>query len=177
MRSTAQTIVFLVLVLCLAALPGAPSEPEPAGDPWNGKPRAEIVELLGEPKKVKMAGRDGETLTYKVYRGEAAALIRSGMRVIPVPGVGVVGIKPPDSASDLFATGIPVTDRASGPYQPGISDRSLPVETVTRSYDAESGEWTTTGGEKGATSTKGKIKLRFVLDAEGRVKEWSAGRK
>ena len=170
----AQLKMLLAVPLALATLPVLGEDSETAAeDPWKGKQRSAIIELLGKPQKIKKFGRDGETLIYKVFRVNPADIGRSGLRIVPVPGVGLIGVKAPGSGDDTpMNIGPTEIDGETGhPTGGGLT----PTQTYTKSYDPGTGE-TETSGVVGNTPA-GKIKLTFVLDERGRVKEWSSGGK
>ena len=156
----------LAVILVLTTLPAPGADPRSGDeDPWKGKTRDDVVQKLGEPQKVKRAGRDGETLTYKFFRVNPADVGMSGLRVMPVPGVGLVGVEVPGVGDDTVWNTAPTeTDEKGRPSGGG----SLSSRT-SRTYDPEKGGTSDTVGNTPA----GKIKLRFVLDAHGRVKDWS----
>jgi hypothetical protein len=165
-----KRIALLVVMVALATVPVRGEEPGREGDPWKGKTRDEVVEQLGEPNKNKKAGRDGETLTYKFFRMNPTDIGRSGLRVMPVPGVGLVGVKAPGAGDDTpMSIGPTEFDGETGrPAGGGISTS----ESVSRTYDPETDKMVVTGDTPGNTPAR-KIKMVFVLDANGRVKDWS----
>jgi hypothetical protein len=169
-----RTALLALGLLWIVTLPVRASDPKAADeDPWNGKTRDEVVQKLGEPQKVKKAGRDGETLTYKFFRANPADIGKSGLRLIPVPGVGLVGVRAPGVGIDsTLAIGPTDFDKEGRPMGGGLSSS----ESVAGTYHPETGEMEIDTTGVGATPA-GKIKLVFVLDAHGQVREWSASGK
>jgi len=157
-----KRVALLVVMVALATIPVRGDEPGREGDPWKGKTRLEVIDQLGEPSKVKKAGRDGETLTYKFFRMNPTDIGRSGLRVMPVPGVGLVGVKAPGAGDDTpMSIGPTEFDGETGrPAGGGISTS----ESVSRA------------DTQGNTPAR-KVKMVFVLDANGRVKDWSVAGK
>lgn len=163
--------MILVAGLVLFALvPARAAEAEKVDeDPWIGKTRAEVVELLGKPQKAKRSGRDGEKLTYKFLRLNPSGQARLDVELISVPGVGIVA-KPtklgsgPDSGLAVRPTEY---DEHGRPNSGG--------EEVSMTFDKEKGKLVPSDSE--ASTGLGKVKLFLILDAEGRVTEWSVSGK
>lgn len=169
MRDFTDTALLATAALLLAALPLRAAAQGPGGDdPWKGKTRDEVVQLLGEPDKVANAGRDGERLTYKLLQVDPADLIQPGLRLIPVPGVGLVGqASKTRSGTDTLAIGPTEYDDKGRPTGGGIASS----ESVTMSYDPKTGKVERSGPDNPPPA--GRLKLRFVLGADGRVVDWS----
>ncbi len=136
-------------------------------DPWVGKSRAEVTELLGKPSKAKRAG-GGEKLTYKFLRLDPWAPAKLDVRMISVPGIGVVaqatkidtgGVSTHVGPTEVDEQGRPVHDG------PGMT------ETHSMEYDPKTGRLERSDLQ--SSTAKGKVKLRLTLGANGRVTEWS----
>jgi hypothetical protein len=144
-------------------------------DPWTGKSRREIVQLLGEPDKTK-ADRDGvETLTYKFYRVDPAAPPAPAALLIHVPGVGLVARVDKHMTRDADPMQIDPTvlDEQGRRTSGGAS----PSQSASTSYDPKSGEMSKTWEGLDNPVIKGKATVKFVLDTDDRVVEWSASGK
>jgi len=141
-------------------------------DPWIGKTRAEVVEMLGKPQKVGRPGRDGERLTYKFFRIDPELPLPLDMRMILVPGLGMV------AAAGTPATGNSA-DVAIGPTEFDKHGRGTTggntTESVSRTYELESGKLEHSGPQRSAVL--GKVKLLLVLDRGGLVTSWSVSGK
>lgn len=155
-----------------SSIPAAdPAAPEP--DPWNGKPRAEIVRLLGEPAKAKK-DRDGrETLTYTFYRMAPDAPPHPDALLLVVPGVGLVARVDRGRAPDPMAMEPPQYDKEGRAAGGGLSQTS----SASTSYDPKTGEVSHSSTGPDNPLVGGKVKVRFVLAADGRVETWSVSGK
>jgi len=169
-------VIALVATAILVVSGAGGSETESADpDPWTGKSRPEIVQLLGEPDKTK-AARDGvETLTYKFYRVDPDAPPGPAALLIHVPGVGLVARVNKDMTRDAAPMYIDPTvlDEQGRRTSGGAS----PSQSASTSYDPKSGEMTKTWDGLDNPVVKGKATVKFVLDTDGRVIEWSASGK
>ena len=155
-----QAVVGIVS-LAASSLPAGDSDTLEI-DPWNGKPRSEVVKLLGEPTKTKSA-RDGrETLTYTFHRIAPDAPPHPEVMLLQVPGIGLVArILRGGGDHSLLGMEVPAydehgrTDGGSGLTQP--TRKSTSVSTSSEEMPR----------------MLGKVKLRLVLDGDGRVESWS----
>jgi len=155
------------------ALGGEAESTEP--DPWTGKSRPEIVQLLGEPDKAK-TDRDGvETLTYKFFRVDPDAPPGPAAVLIHVPGVGLVARVDKKLTRDADPMYI---DPAEFDEQGRrTSGGASPSQSASTSYDPKSGEMTKTWDGHDNPVVKGKATVKFVVASDGRVIEWSASGK
>jgi hypothetical protein len=145
-------------------------------DPWMGKPRREVVSLLGSPNKTK-TGHDKEVLTYKLFRLDPGSALSPRVLVVDVPGVGLVGRVQPDPDAgapkmDYEPTGF---DEDGRPVPGGFDDS----QTTSMSWDAEAGKLKRDDGleDLEAPSLGAKLTLKFELDRDGRVASWSVSPK
>ena len=158
-----QTVVGIGIA-CLTASSVPAADPNVLEiDPWNGKPRSEVVKLLGEPTKTKTA-RDGrETLTYAFDRIAPDAPPHPEVMLLHVPGIGVVArILRGRTPSELLGMGLPVYDETG--RADGGRGLTQPTGTSTSRNSTSSQEM---------PRLLGKVKLRLVLDGDGRVESWS----
>jgi hypothetical protein len=155
------------------ALGGEPESTDP--DPWTGKPRPEIVRLLGEPDKAK-TDRDGvETLTYKFFRVDPDAPPGPAALLIHVPGVGLVSRVDKKLTRDADPMYVEPTVLDEQGRRTGGG--ATPSQSASTSYDPKSGETTKTWDGHDNPVVKGKATVKFVLDTDGRVVDWSASGK
>lgn len=170
MRHVPLRAVVGVAMACVAASAAPAAGPEaPAADPWNGKPRAEVVELLGEPNKAKTAKDGRETLTYMFDRIAPDAPPHPEVMLLHVPGIGVVARVARGGAPDAIEMEPTVYDKEGRPAGGG------PTRTnrASTSVDAKTGEVTQSPSSQEMPRLLGKVKLRLVLGAERRVESWS----
>ncbi len=161
-------IVCLAVSLVPAADPGLPET-----DPWNGKRRAEVVQLLGEPDKAKTA-RDGrETLTYAFDRIAADAPPHPEVMLLHVPGIGVVARVDRSRAPASLELEPPQYDKAGRAVGGGLTQTTK----ASTSYDPKTGEVTQSTALLEKPRVIGKVKLRLALAPDGRVESWSASGK
>jgi len=162
----------LTLICLTATLAADPAANQAAEDPWIGKHRAKITNLLGEPTKSKKTDDGGETLTYKLLRLDENVTPGRDIIVLHVPGVGLVGKKHrPDSAPEesieIEPSGLDGEGRMVGG---GLTTEN----SSSRTWDPKTGEKTGDWPERdGKPATRGKFKLQFVLDPNGIVIDWS----
>jgi len=170
----AMRIAFLVSeIVLLAMIPALGAEVQQAAeDPWLGKTRAEVVERLGKPDKAKRSGRDGEKLTYKFRRLDPSAAPRLDVRLLSVPGVGIVAKATKAGIGSNMSMSVVATetDEHGRPIGSGVAM----TETASITYDPKTGKQVSSDLE--ASTKLGKVKLFLTLDAQGRVTEWSASR-
>jgi hypothetical protein len=144
-------------------------------DPWTGKSRADVVTLLGEPKKAKTSKDGGELLVYKLVRLREGTVPEPGMSVLNVPGVGVVGLwAAPQSMSDVEAGIAPTTVDRHGRSAEGGAGAPAPEE-ASISWDLDKKEVTRSWEERPAI--KGKVTLKFQVNAAGEIESWSVSPK
>lgn len=170
------TVIALAAASILVGAGALGSEAESTDpDPWKGKSRPEIVQLLGEPDKAK-TDRDGiETLTYKFFRVDPDAPPGPAAILIHVPGVGLVARvdKKLTRDADPMYIDPTVLDEQGRRTSGGAS----PSQSASTSYDPKSGEMTRTWDGQEHPVVKGKATVKFVLDSDGRIVEWSAAGK
>lgn len=170
-----RNAILTTAILLLAAIPvWAVDEESEKKDPWVGKTRAEVVELLGEPQKVKKKNaKQGAQLTYKFLRIDPSAPGQLTTPLTMVPGVGIVA-KPqqgPEGSTALEIHGTSFDEQGRPTSVGGFA----PVETSSATYEPKIGRIVRDGPD--ARLPSGKVKLRLVLDDEGRVVEWSVSGK
>ena len=155
--------------VAVSAAPAA--EPEaPAADPWNGKARADVVQLLGEPNRVKMAKDGRETLTYTFDRIAPDAPLHPEVMLMHVPGIGVVARIDRSRPSSTLELEPPEYDKGGRPAGGGLTQTSK----TSTSYDPKTGKVTESSGALEKPQTIGKVKLRLVVAPSGVVESWSA---
>ena len=147
--------------------------PAPQTDPWKGQPRAEIIRLLGEPDKVKKGSGGSETLTYTFYRIAPDAPPHPDALLLNVPGVGLVARIDRSAAPDPLTVDPPQYDEQGRPAGGGVTRTS----STSTSYDPKTGEVSHSSSGPDNPLVAGKVKVRFTLDAGGRVTDWSASGK
>jgi len=156
----------------LAAIPLIFAQAAPqAADPWTGRPRSEVVALLGEPDRASN-GRGGETLTYKLLRLRDGADPGPELIALDVPGVGRVArvVRTDDPFRGETVTIEPVGIDARG-HAAGGGVTTERKETV--SWDPKDGPPPSIRRPR-ELPVAGKVKLTFQMDAAGRVRSWSA---
>jgi len=155
----------------LAAFAVRAADPKaPEADPWEGKPRAEIIRLLGEPSKAKKGADGRETLTYTFYRIAPDAPPHPDALLLHVPGVGLVARVDRGGAPDPLTLEPPQYDDQGRAAGGGLTRTS----SASTSYDPKTGEVSHKSTGPDNPLVAGKVKLRFVLDAGGLVTDWSA---
>lgn len=160
---------FLAVLLGLLAPSLAPRAADASGeDPWNGKSRTEVIQALGEPAKVKRASDGSETLTYTFRRVAPDAPPHPDALLLHVPGVGLVAKIGKGGSADALSVEPPLYDEQGRPAGGGLT-RTTSAGT---SYDLETGEVKHTG-DSDNPEVRGKVKVRFELDARGVVRDWS----
>lgn len=166
---------YLAIVTVFVFVPVQAADPVPAEvDPWEGKPRSEIVQLLGEPAKSKNDRYGRETLTYKFFRIDPNARLGPEVMLLQVPGIGLVGRVDEAVAAGPSTFEPPTIDEQGRPSGGGVP---AGTDSASSSYDPKTGEVTRSGLGTENPPVKGKVKVRFVLDAGGRVEEWSVSGK
>ena len=158
-----------VALFCLTALHAADS-PE---DPWSGKTRADAVALLGEPNKTKTIGDDETILIYKLVRLEDGAIPPAGMRVLNVPGLGVVAQVLPDALDYGGKVTINPTEMDDKGHV--TAGGAATEETLSMSWDTEDKELTRSWQDKPAV--RGKATLKLHVNAKGEILDWSVSPK
>jgi hypothetical protein len=157
-----------VLVLAVSLARAAdPATKEP--DPWTGKARAEVVQLLGEPDKAKTAKDKRETLTYTFHRIPPDAALDPQLITLHVPGVGIVARVDRSGPPDAVGIEPPEYDQSGRPTGGGRTQSS----SASSTYDTKTGKMTQTSSEHGSPQVAGKVKLQLVVGADGHVETWS----
>ena len=161
---------FLLAVLLGLASPRLAGAAErSAEDPWTGKARAEVIQALGEPAKVKRASDGSETLHYTFRRVPPDAPPHPDALLLHVPGIGLVAKIGKGGNADTLAMDPPLYDEQGRPAGGGLTRTS----SAGTSYDLESGEVKHTASESDNPEVRGKVKVRFELDPQGVVRDWS----
>lgn len=164
----------VVAAACLVAWCPAHAGDSPAGeDPWHGKPRSEIVKLLGEPDKAKPVRGGGETLAYTLYRIAPDAPPHPQALLIEVPGVGVVARIDRSLGAERMTIEPPMYDEQGRPVGGGLTS----TRGASTSYDLDEGKLSRSSTQDDKPLVAGKVKVRFVLDASGQVVDWSVSGK
>lgn len=158
---------------------GAPRAGSPeAPDPWQGKPKSDVVLLLGDPAKTKRADDGTETLVYKLFLLEDAATPAPEMLVLNLPGVGLVGrpydLRPPGVGPELTIEPLAV-DRQGRRVGGGVTE----TETVSTEINLKTHEKKIAAkGEPSRPGIAKRISVSFEVGPDGRVRDWSvAGKK
>jgi hypothetical protein len=158
----------LALAVSFAALSSAPA----AQDIWKGKPRQEIVALLGEPQSTKKLREGGELIVYKLVRLGPDVLPAPGMLLITLPGYGLLGRIPAGEKQERASEIEPIAlDSEGRPVGGGMTQTESRTMTWSKK-DGMSGDPAPAPG--GEPQPKGKVKLSFELDRSGTVRTWSA---
>ena len=163
MRSTLLVAFLLVSLLPLAAADL---------DPWIGKSRDDLLAVLGEPNKTKKSDA-GQLLVFKLVRLEEDSPPPSGMQVLKVPGVkGMLGLMPPKAL-------VPTADSVStmGPEDKYGRGGGGDVETS----ESHSISWSKEDGLERSwdeqPAIRGRLTLKFTVDAAGNIVDWSVSPK
>jgi hypothetical protein len=167
-----KRVLLVSLLVVSLARAADPATKEP--DPWTGKPRAEVVQLLGEPDKAKTARDRRETLTYTFHRIPTDAPADPELITLHVPGVGFVARVPRGGPPDAVGIGPPEYDQSGRPTSGGGRTQS---SSASSSYDTKTGKMTTTSSESGNPQVAAKVKLQLVVGADGHVESWSVSGK
>lgn len=168
MRRAAASVVVLLLLF----VPATAGDQKKDEDPWIGKTRAEVVDLLGKAHKAK-AGRDGEKLTYKFFRIDPDAPVPLDMRLIPVPGLGVVA-KAGDPAVD-DGTNVAIGPTEFDKHGRATSGGVAVQQSATATYNTSTGKFDQSGPR--GSVVRGKVKLQLTFDRSGKVVDWSVSGK
>lgn len=145
-------------------------------DPWRGKSRQDVLSLLGEPTKSK-TGRGEETLTYKLIRLTLESSLAPGVLIVDLPGVGLVGKieRDPETRADDTMYQPTEFDEEGRPIAGGFKEE--PERSI--SWDTETGEverdWDPSLPDDLARASK--LTVKFRLNAEGLVEDWSVSPK
>ena len=165
-------LLLLVVGLVLTSLVAADQNDTNA---WKGAHRDDVVAILGQPNKAKKSG-DGEVLQYKLFRMHVDSRPGPGVLLIEVPGLGLVG-RPSDEFDPFEGQSIAV--------EPSEIDGEghLVAGGLSTTHSA-SGEWSKkAGGIDGPHAPARhpvlgkKVKLKFKLNADGRVVDWTVSGK
>jgi hypothetical protein len=163
--------IVLMTIGCLVGVRAA--EPVPDDDPWAGKAESDVVTLLGEPTKTKDVADGGRVLTYKLVRLAEGAVAPTGMTVLNVPGIGVVGQMPKPGTVKAGTSTITPTrvDKKGRPIEGGVTTE----ETASISWDTDGKKIEHSWEEQPAI--RGKITLKFRVTAAGAIESWSVSPK
>jgi len=177
MNNVATKVITLAAAAFLTVNSAEGAESETAApDPWTGKARAEIVQLLGEPDKAKTDGDGVETLTYKFFRVDSNAPTAPAAQLIHVPGVGLVARV--DKALTRGADPMQIEPTVLDEQGRQTSGGTSPTRSASASYAPDSRETTRSWDGPDNPVVKGKATVKFVLDTDGHVAKWTApGRK
>jgi len=162
-------VTLLSMVLAGSPLAAAP-EGSPTQDAWKGKPRSEIVVVLGAPDKVTTAKDGTETLVYRLFRVDEGTALDPELVLLQVPGVGLVGRRP--SGSDPLAG-----QRTT--VEPNLLDKRGHSTGGVTTTESQSVSWSKKDGKtvspelNRSSKVSRKVKLTFRLDASGEVFDWS----
>jgi len=166
-----RLLTSLVFCALLFGTPATADNSEKQPDPWIGKKRGVIVEMLGAPDKAKGGGAR-ETLTYRFVRvsSEAAAL-PPGIELVAVPGVeGAVGRLHRGDSPAVAITGTQIDNQgrlAGG----GVGTE----QSHNISWSKKDGK-KVSSSEEDRSAVLGKCTIKFKLN-NGRVSEWSVSSK
>ena len=154
-------IVILVLALVAPAV-------HAANDPWIGRSRDEVVVVLGEPDRAKVADEGSGRLVFKFHPLREGAVPGPRRMPVTVDGIGtlfrVLPLEPDDSAFE------PTTIDHDGAMVPGGVRGSRGGST---SFDPDTREVETDRGPADNVEVAGKVKRTVEFDADGKVMRWS----
>jgi len=167
LRSIALALV-TTLAVAGASVSGQDTDEK---DPWTGKSRSEIIRLLGEPDKTKKSGNGTETLVYKLYRVDPDVPPSPAALLLHVPGVGLVARV--DKRLTRAADPMQIEPTELDEQGRRVGGGTSPSRSASTSYNTDTGKVEKDWDGPDNPAVKGKIALKFVLDAEGRVTKWS----
>jgi hypothetical protein len=159
--------------VAFAALAGtaplAQHDAHEAKDAWQGKPRSEVVTLLGEPDKTTRS-KEGSTIVYRLFRIEQGAPADPELVPVLVPGVGLVARR--SEQSDPFGG-------RSTTFEPTVLDEEGHPSGGLTTTESRSVTWSkkegatvrSEGSQRAATHRR--VKLAFHLDGVDRVRDWT----
>ncbi len=174
-RSPTFTGLCLLGVLVAAGMLHAGEEPAAPADPWIGKPIADVIAILGEPTKVK--GKEGgpRTLTYRLLRIKPGAVPPPGVGLVQLNGIGVVGQDQVAKTPDPDAIRIDPTELDRQGRSVDVGTGGATVQEASASYDLKTKEFTPAADPN--AGVLGKLKVRFQVDAEGKIAGWTVSPK
>jgi hypothetical protein len=165
-RTTVIGIVLVVLIT--TGIPAGEERP----DPWIGKTRADVVDRLGEPTKIKSGKGGSRTLVFRFHRPRADTAPGPRAITVEVPGVGtLVRILPRDLEEVVLEPTMIGKDRA---LEPG-GHRVRHGGSTT--YDPKTGEVRRDGSAGDDLAVGRKVRLTFEIGADDRVESWSVSPK
>lgn len=172
MRPNPRSLYCLTLLLAAGALTPTRAADEP--DPWIGKPAADVVALLGEASRSKQEKDGGRTLSYKLLRLEDGVLPPPGVMPLALPGVGLVGVVEPRRGSprpgSVGLGPVELDDQGRAVGGGGLEQTA----SASMGWSSSKGKQQDVKGDPGRPGTRGKITVKFRVDPDGRIREWSA---
>lgn len=166
-----RNILLAVAVLAAGSVAAGSPERSSETDPWAGRARAEVIEQLGEPLKAQKSKNGGETLVYRFRRINPVDPPQPDAEFLVVPGIGVVARI--DKSRRRAADSMTVEPRSFDDQGRPVGGGATPTREASASYDTKTGQMTQTSTAQDNPPSAGKVKLRFVLDSDGRVQQWS----
>jgi hypothetical protein len=174
MRVSSSVLRGVLGCLIVAGGVAAFAEP-PADDPWTGRTRAEIESLLGEPTKAKQSKDGSGVMTYKFVRVGPGFVPGPDILLIEVPGIGPAARSArPDDGRPRDDIAFEPTDSDSHGELIGGGVRTSRSRSVSK--DLKTGVVDDDSPPPGPAGRE-RFKLRFELDADGRVVSWSVSPK
>jgi hypothetical protein len=140
-------------------------------DPWTGKSRSEVIQLLGKPDKTKKSGNGTETLVYKLYRVDPDVPPSPAALLLHVPGVGLVARV--DKRLTRAADPMQIEPTELDEQGRRVGGGTTPSRSASTSYNPETGKVEKDWDGPDNPPVKGKLSLKFFLDAAGRVTKWT----
>jgi len=163
------SLLSLVLVPALvrAAEPGAPAE-----DSWAGQPREAIEAILGDADSVKPVGGGETQLVYKMRRLAPGEPVGEGVVVFQLPDGGLAGrVLHGRMTNEKVGLEPSALDEHGRPVPGGFSRSESQSASVQvgrgKERKLETDPFSVTG-----PPVQGRVKVVFVVGADGRVARW-----
>lgn len=133
-----------------------------------------MIEMLGEPHKVKRRPGGVEVLTFKLVRMMPGSVPAAGQSIIDIPRIGpcATTTSRPDPSLKESTTFEPTSvDKHGRPVAGGMTT------TQSKTVSWGRGDRRQDSDALPSTATGAKVKLELVLGADGRVTDWSVSPK
>ncbi|ANM31542.1 hypothetical protein ABI59_21215 [Acidobacteria bacterium Mor1] len=174
-RARALVVSGLLVALLSAGTLHAGEEPAAQADPWIGKPIADVIAILGTPTKVKGSEGGPRTLTYRLLRIRPGAVPPPGVGLVQLNGIGMVGQDQVAKSPDPDSIRIEPTELDRQGRSVNVGTGGAQVQEAGATYDLKSKELKTTPDPN--AGVLGKLKVRFRVDAGGKIVEWTVSPK
>jgi hypothetical protein len=163
----------IACVILACTLTGQATTAEPAPDPWHGKTRSDVLTLLGEATKTKESADGRSVLIYKLLRLHEGAVAPTGMTILDVPGIGIVGqMQQPGALKGGEVDILPTeTDKQGRGTGGGLTEE----EKLTISWDPDTKKTERSWDDRPAI--RGKLTLQFRLTPTGEIESWAVSPK